>query len=45
MSVVVKDSIDLIGNTPLLHVKNIDTGLLQFIFKIRVLQLRRIYQR
>ena len=33
---IIKDSLDLIGNTPLLLVKNLDTGPVQFIFKIRI---------
>ena len=39
MSVVVKDSIDLIGNTPLLHVKNIDTGLCNLYLKLESFNL------
>ena len=39
MSVVVKDSIDLIGNTPLLQVKNIDTGLCNLFLKLESFNL------
>ena len=39
MSVVVKDSIDLIGNTPLLQVKKIDTGLCNLFLKLESFNL------
>ena len=31
---IIKDSIELIGNTPLLHIKNIDTGLCNLYLKL-----------
>ena len=34
MSAIIKDSIELIGNTPLLHVKNIDTGFCNLYLKL-----------
>ena len=39
MSLVVKDSLDLIGNTPLLQVKNIDTGLCNLYLKLESFNL------
>ena len=39
MSKVVKDSIQLIGDTPLLHVKNLDTGLCNLYLKLESFNL------
>ncbi|MDC3024211.1 pyridoxal-phosphate dependent enzyme [Alphaproteobacteria bacterium] len=39
MTLVVKDSIDLIGNTPLLQVKNINTGLCNLYLKLESFNL------
>ena len=39
MTFVVKDSIDLIGNTPLLQVKNINTGLCNLFLKLESFNL------
>ena len=39
MTLIVKDSIDLIGNTPLLQVKNINTGLCNLYLKLESFNL------
>ena len=39
MSAIIKDSIELIGNTPLLHVKNIDTGFCNLYLKLESFNL------
>ena len=36
---VIKNSIELIGNTPMLHVKNIDTGLCNLYLKLESFNL------
>ncbi|MEC8100329.1 MAG: pyridoxal-phosphate dependent enzyme [Pseudomonadota bacterium] len=39
MTVIIKDSLELIGNTPLLHVKSIDTGLCNLYLKLESFNL------
>ena len=42
MSIVVKDTAELIGNTPLLHVNNINTGLCNLYLKLESFNLSLI---